>query len=144
MFFNRQTAALFFPVILLFVLLLRFALLGGTPGGGRYHLRTEMPAAFFQVDTNSKRLSLDERIAWAYWEAAVMEVQWKYGYYHPLPPDPPAEFQIDATALGPDAADPATRMLYWHRLQRIWYLSETWQRDSEWEFGWLGNHRASK
>jgi hypothetical protein len=144
MFFNRQTAALFFPIILLFVLLLRFALLGGSHDEGRYHLRTEMPAAFFQVDTNSKRPSLDERIAWAYWETAVMEVQWKYGYYHPLPPDPPAEFRIDATALGPDAADPATRMLYWHRLQRIWYLSETWQRDSGWEFGWLGDWRASK
>jgi hypothetical protein len=144
MFFNRQTAALFFPIILLFVLLLRFALLGGSQDKGRYHLRTEMPAAFFQVDTKSKKPSLDERIAWAYWETAVMEVQWKYGYYYPLPPDPPAEFQIDATALGPEAADPATRMLYWHRLRRIWYLSETWQRDSGWGFSWLGDHRASR
>jgi hypothetical protein len=141
MFFHRQTDVLFIPIILLFLL---FVFVGGSHREGRYHLRTEMPAAFFQVDTNAKRPSIEERIAWAYWETAVMEIQWKYGYYHPLPSDPPAEFQIDARALGPEAADPATRMLYWHRLQRIWYLSETWQRDSGSEFSWLGDRRTSR
>jgi hypothetical protein len=141
MFFDRQTEVLLIPIILIFVL---FVFIGNSHRDGRYHLRTEMPAAFFPVDTNAKRPSLDERIAWAYWETAVMEVQWKYGYYHPLPSDPPAEFQIDATALGPEAADPATRMLYWHRLQRIWYLSETWQRDSGSGFSWLGGRRTSR
>jgi hypothetical protein len=102
-----------------------------------------MPAAFFQQDKKSERQSLDQKIAWAYWESALMNVQWKFPYSHLLPVDPPAEFQVDAKALGPMASDPATRMLYWRRLQRVWYLPETWQKDYGWDFSWLGDPMTS-
>lgn len=102
----------------------------------KYRLRTDMPAAFFQQEKSSKP-SLEQRIAWSYWEAAVMNVQWQYPHSHPLPMNPPTEFQIDAAALGPGASDPATRLLYWHRLQEIWYLPDTWEKVYAWDFTWL-------
>jgi hypothetical protein len=130
MFIPRKTDFLILPILFGFIL---FA----SSYHGKFHLRPEMPAGFYQQDRSSRRPSLDEKIAWAYWETAVMDVQWKYGYAHPLPPDPPEDFQIDAKALGPTASDPATRMLYWHRLQQVWYLPETWSEDYGWDLGWL-------
>jgi|ERR1041385_2517049 len=132
MFFRHHTDKLVVPII---VALLVFA----TSYRGKYHLRSEMPTVFFENDGKPDKLSLERKIAWAYWESALLNIQWRYPYSHPLPIDPPAEFQIDAKALGPNATDPATRLLYWHRLQRIWYLPETWEKDYGWDFSWV-NH----
>ncbi len=136
MFFRHHTDKLLIPVGLVIVLFV-------TSYRAKYHLRSEMPPAFFEQDQQSRKPSLDQKIAWAYWESALMNVQWKYPYSHPLPLDPPAEFQVDAKALGPMASDPATRMLYWHHLQRVWYLPETWQKDYGWDFSWLGDPMTS-
>jgi hypothetical protein len=132
MFFRHQTDKLLIPFGLVIVLFV-------TSYRAKYHLRSEMPTAFFEQDQQPRKPLLDQKIAWAYWESALMNVQWKYPYSHPLPPDPPAEFQVDAKALGPTASDPGTRMLYWRRLQRVWYMPETWQKDYGWDFSWLGD-----
>jgi hypothetical protein len=132
MFYRHHTDKLLIPFVLVIVL---FA----TSYRAKYHLRSEMPAGFFEQGEPMRKPSLEQKIAWAYWESAVMNVQWKYPYSHALPPDPPAEFQVDAKALGPAAFDPATRTLYWRHLQRVWYLPESWERNYEWDFSWLGS-----
>jgi hypothetical protein len=132
MFFRRNTDKLVIPLIFL-------AVLGFLSYRPKYHLRTEMPPRFFPEETASGKPSLDQKIAWAYWESAQMNVQWKYGYGIPLPPDPPQEFQIQAKALGPGASDPTMRLLYWHRLRQVWGLPETWQKDYQFDLSWASN-----
>ena len=136
MFIPRHTDKLIIPFI---VVILLFA----SSYRAKYHLRTEMPQAFFAEDTHAQKPSLEEKIAWAYWESAVMDVQWKYPYSHPLPTDPPAEFRVDASALGSKASDAATRELYWRQLHRVWYEPDTWQKDYGWDFGWISDPATS-
>ncbi len=134
MFFRSHLDKLVYPVIAVVLLLL----VSYRP---KYHLRTEMPPGFFSEANSapSQKRGLEQRIASAYWESAQMDVQWKYPYSHPLPPDPPPEFKIDAPALGPAASDPATRALYWHRLQQVWYLREAWNKEYEWDWNWASD-----
>jgi hypothetical protein len=82
---------------------------------------------------------LDQKIAWAYWESARMDIQWKYPHGQTLPPDPPQEFRVDAKALGPGATDPATRQLYWRRLRSVWYTPETWERKYVFDMNWASD-----
>src|SRR5579863_9550290 len=71
-----------------------------------FRLRSDMPTEFFDGThiTHEKRIS-EQKIAQAYWDCAVKEVQWKYGYAHRLPDDPPAEFRLSAADVGPIAKD---------------------------------------
>ena len=102
-----------------------------------YRLRNDMPPAFFKAAaTEAAKPSLDERIAWGYWESAVMDVQWRYSRVQPLPAEPPAEFHLNAQALGPTASDPATRLMYWKRLQQVWLEPSTWAQRYEWNWTW--------
>ena len=134
MFFRSHLDKLVYPVIAVVLLVI----ISYRP---TYHLRAEMPPGFFSAakSTAGKQGGLEQRIAWAYWESAQMDVQWKYPYRHPLPPEPPPEFRIDAQALGPAASDPASRALYWHRLQDVWYLPEAWEKEYEWNWGWASD-----
>jgi hypothetical protein len=136
MFITRRTDKLIIPFILVIAL---FA----SSYRAKYHLRTEMPSGFFERENKSQKPSLEQKIAWAYWESAVMDVQWKYPYSHSLPTDPPAEFRVDASALGPKASDPATRDLYWRQLQRVWNEPDTWKKDYGWDFSWVSDPVAS-
>jgi hypothetical protein len=135
MFFRHHSDKVIFPIIFVIAL---FA----SSYQGKYHLKTAMPAFFLGEDLASKP-SLEEKIARAYWKSAQMEVQWRYPYSHPLPPDPPAEFHVDAQALRPTASDPATRLYYWRRLQRVWYSPEIWQKDYGWDFSWISDPLAA-
>jgi hypothetical protein len=139
MFFRHHTDKLIFPIIGLVLLVT----ISYRP---THHLRNEMPAAFFPTAANSKAGQThgpEEKIAWAYWESAQMDIQWKYSYQHPLPEDPPPEFRVNAQALGPAASDPSIRLLYWRRLQQVWYLPEAWKSEYEWDFGWLSDPAAA-
>lgn len=136
MFIPRKTDILALPILLGFVLV-------ASSYQAKHHLRPEMPDGFFRPGQNSKNPALDQRIASAYWETVVMDVQWKYGYAYPLPADPPEEFRINAQALEPEASDQAIRMLYWHRLQQIWYTPEIWDERYSWDFGWLSGPAVS-
>lgn len=130
MFLRRNTDKLILPMLAVIALVA----LSYRP---KYHLRSDMPQAFYPQDSRGSQASLNEKIAWAYWENAQMDIQWKYGHGRPLPADPPAEFQISAKALGPTAADPATRLLYWRRLQQVWILPETWDKKYELDWRWM-------
>src|SRR6266536_1550851 len=136
MFIQRHTDKLIIPFIL-------FIALFATSYRAKYHLRPEMPSGFFEEENKSQKPSLEQKIAWAYWESALMDVQWKYQRSHPLPMNPPAEFRVEASALGPKASDSATRELYWRHLQRVWYEPDTWQKDYGWDFGWVSDPAAS-
>ena len=136
MFVRNHTDKLLIPIAALILLVV----ISYRP---KYHLQSEMPSGFFHQEQKSSKPSLDQKIAWAYWENAQMNIQWRYVYGHPLPVDPPPEFQVDAKALGPAASDPGTRMMYWHRLEQVWPLPETWAKDYEWDFGWLGDPAVS-
>ena len=135
MFFRHSFDKLIYPVVAL-------ALLAAVSYRPKYHLRPDMPPEFFRPAASSStkgKPSLDQKIAWAYWESALMNIQWKYPHGKTLPPDPPYEFRIDAQALGPLAADPTTRQVYWHRLQDVWYTPETWQKQYEWDWNWASD-----
>jgi hypothetical protein len=136
MFFPRNRDKIIFPVVLVIALF-------GSSYRGKYHLRSEMPAAFFGEDLPSKNASFEEKIANAYWKSTQMNIQWRYPYSSPLPPDPPAVFQIDAPDLEPAASDPAIRLLYWQHLQRVWYSPEIWHKDYGWDFSWISDPLAS-
>jgi hypothetical protein len=136
MFFRRGTDKIIIPIIIGVVLI-------ASSYKGKYHLKTEMPAVFSEDDLASKKSSLDQKIADAYWRSARTEVQWRYPYASPLPPDPPAVFQVDERTLGEAASDPATRLFYWHRLQKVWYSPEIWQKEYGWDFSWIGDPLAA-
>jgi|SRR5579864_261110 len=135
MFFRRHTDKLLIPIILAIVFV-------ASSYRSKYHLRPEMPPAFF-AEKGTPASALEKKVAQAYWKTARSEIQWRYGYGHPLPTDPPGEFQIDSRELSPAASDPTTRLLYWHRLQQVWYLPETWYKDYGWDFAWVGDPLAS-
>lgn len=135
MFFRHSYDKLLYPL----VLLVGLAAVSYRP---KYHLRGDMPPEFLPTTATAQsaaKRSVDQKIAWAYWESAQMDIQWKYPHGKTLPVDPPAEFRIDARALGVDAADPAMRQLYWRRLQQVWYMPETWEKQYEWDWSWAGD-----
>jgi hypothetical protein len=136
MFFRHHSDKIILPIIFVIVL---FA----SSYRGKYHLKSDMPAAFFGENLPSKKTSLDEKIARAYWKSAQMNIQWRYPYSSPLPPDPPAIFQVNAPDLEPSASNPATRLLYWQHLQRVWYSPEIWQKDYAWDFSWISDPLAA-
>ncbi|MBV9183373.1 MAG: hypothetical protein JO356_18890 [Acidobacteria bacterium] len=131
MFFPHTFDKLIYPAVVL-------GLLIAVSYHPRYHLRRDMPPGFYEpsptITAAQKRL--EERVAWAYWESALMDVQWKYPHGHPLPYDPPPEFQVNALALEPVASDPVTRQVYWRRLQHVWYDPDTWAEDYDWDWEW--------
>jgi hypothetical protein len=101
-----------------------------------FRLRPEMPVEFFdRKHMEAKRLASEERVARAYWNCAVEQVQWKYGYAHRLPDDPPAEFALSAAVLGPIANDQLVRRYYWRKLQATWIVTSMWK--SQWRFSFV-------
>ncbi len=135
MFFRHSYDKLLYPL----VLFIGLAAISYRP---KYHLRGDMPPEFFPTSAttqNAAKRAVEQKIAWAYWESAQMDIQWKYPHGKTLPADPPEEFRIDARALGEEAGDPATRQLFWRRLQQVWYVPETWQKQYEWDWSWASD-----
>jgi hypothetical protein len=101
----------------------------------RFRLRTALPREFIDESSSwpaEKRVS-EEKVARAYWNCAVTQIQWKYGYGHRLPQDLPPEFAVSTEELGPTAGDPATRARYWRKLQQVWYLPSIWEKAYGWD-----------
>ncbi len=98
-----------------------------------YRLQPEMPTEFFGGSnlTPKKRIE-EQKIAAAYWESAVQQVQWKYGYASRLPNDPPADFSISASEFGAVARDEAVRHRYWLQLRTTWNVSNAWKTQYQW------------
>jgi hypothetical protein len=133
MFFRHSADKLIYPVIFVIVLVL----VSYRP---EYRLRPDMPHDFFAADAPcGPKRPVEQKVACAYWDSAQMNIQFKYPHAHPLPVDLPAEFSIDAPALGPVASTLATRELYWHRLQQVWYEPDTWKESYEWNWNWASD-----
>lgn len=96
-----------------------------------YRLRPDMPVEFFDPSTIAPGKRAHERaIADAYWRCAVTDIQWRYGYAHRLPEQPPYEFSIGA---GQGALEnPAVRLRYWQKLRATWGISSAWRERWEW------------
>ena len=124
----------------------------------RFRLRTEMPPEFVDLSAdpppahppkrNGAKTGLmkvpvtqvdEAKIARVYWDCLVDDVQWRYGYGHSLPNDPPAEFNVGMAEKNPGDEDAATRLRYWHRAQRFWYIRSAWSAKYEWNFDWTTN-----
>ena len=133
MFFRHSYDKLIYPILGLVLLVL----ISYRPA---YHLRPDMPQGFFAADAPcGPKRPVEQKIACAYWDSAQMNIQFKYPHTHPLPQDVPPEFIVNAPALGTAVSSPATRELYWHRLQQIWYLPDTWKETYEWNWTWLSD-----
>jgi hypothetical protein len=97
-----------------------------------FRLREKMPVQFFdpmQVPANKR--AAEEKLAKAYWECAVKQIQWKYGYAHRLPLEAPAGFSVKAVQSGGNVEDPRARARYWEKLRTTWTDSSIWEKQFE-------------
>jgi hypothetical protein len=117
-------------VIIIALVLAAFAYGASRP---EYRLQTDMPVEFFDGSRlpPAKRVP-EEKIAKAYWNCAVKQVQWRYGYASRLPDDPPAEFSVSASEVGTIAKDDAVRRHYWQQLRASWNVSSAWRTEYQW------------
>jgi hypothetical protein len=102
-----------------------------------FRLRPEMPREFVDAKGALTQRSEEERIARAYWDCAMLRVQWKFARWQHLPEEPPREFVIASPNLGGPALDASSRIRYWRRLQSVWYMPSSWHKTYEWDFNWL-------
>jgi hypothetical protein len=95
-----------------------------------FRLRADMPPEFFESSSVPvQRRHAEQLIAKAYWDCAVKQIQWKYGYAHRLPEEPPQEFSV---APGRQGSEGAEREFYWRRLRSAWGNSSAWEKKYEW------------
>jgi hypothetical protein len=98
-----------------------------------FRLRSAMPAEFFDASrVPAEKRAAAEKIANAYWKCAVTQIQWRYGYAHRLPDEPPAEFSITTAEAGSAANDSVLRARYWQKLHEVWGVSAVWHEQYEW------------
>jgi hypothetical protein len=120
-----------FDIIIVIALVLAAIAYGASRS--EFRLRPDMPVEFFDGSRlpPPKRAS-EEKIARAYWNCAVKQVQWKYGYASRLPDDPPPEFSVSLSEVGPVAKDDAVRRHYWLQLRAIWSVPSVWKDQLGW------------
>ena len=106
----------------------------------RMELVSTPPVEFLQArpEWDAKRREAEARLARAYWDCAIVTLQWKYPYGIPLPENPPAEFQVDVRVFA-DAMKlaPQSRNRYWQRLGEVWRLRQSWHEVRVWDFDWF-------
>jgi hypothetical protein len=87
---------------------------------------------------NAKRRAHEEEVALAYWQEAVDNLQEKYPFGSELPPDPPADFQVDSKYAPPGGAKALaeTRDYYWERLRTSWTQRQCWVESQEPDTTW--------
>jgi len=107
-----------------------------------YRLRPDMPVEFFDPSSvPAGKRSQERAIADAYWRCAVTQIQWRYGYAHRLPEQPPSEFSIGNTQGAPE--NPAVRLRSWQKLRATWGISSAWKEQWEWNTISLGDSLRS-
>jgi hypothetical protein len=107
-------------------------------------LQAEPPAAFFDENPhwNAKQRVREDKLALAYWDVAVRDIETKYGFGTTLPTDPPDSFKVEekgqtGTTL---RVDSAARARYWEKLREVWPRPDSWERISDWNLDWIHNH----
>jgi hypothetical protein len=115
------------------IVLLVLAALSYASFTSEFRLEEKMPSEFFDgSNLPPAKRAAEEKIAKAYWDVAVKQVQWKYGYASRLPEDPPPEFGILLSEVGPVAKDEAVRRHYWQQLRATWHVSSAWKTQYVW------------
>lgn len=95
-----------------------------------YRLPEKMPREFFDpASVPAKKRATEEAIAKAYWDCAVKQIQWQYGYAHRLPEQAPPDFAMSRKLMGAD--DPVVRDHYWRKLRAAWTVSSVWEEEYE-------------
>jgi hypothetical protein len=98
-----------------------------------YRLQPRMPREFFDsLAVPAAKRASERRIAAAYWDCAVKQIQWKYGYASRLPDEPPPEFSVSPTEIGSAAQDADIRGRYWLQLRKTWNMSSAWKTEYQW------------
>ena len=98
-----------------------------------YRLQSSMPLEFFDpTQVPAAKRAAEEKIAAAYWNCAITQVQWKYGYASRLPDAPAPEFGLSVNEVGPVAKDETVRRHYWAQLRSTWYVSSAWRTEYAW------------
>jgi hypothetical protein len=128
MLFSRKTVTLMFMAAVLGIV--AYASFQPT-----LKLKSEMPGAFINESSSwsPQKRTQEEKIARAYWQCALNSVQWNYGFGHRLPDDPPPEFLVTEKDVGTAASDVGSRDRYWHNLQRVWNLPNSWEESYGWD-----------
>jgi hypothetical protein len=129
MLFSRKTVTLMFMAAVLGIV--AYASFQPT-----LKLKSEMPGAFINESSSwsPQKRTQEEKIARAYWQCALNSVQWNYGFGHRLPDDPPPEFLVTEKDVGTAASDVGSRDRYWHNLQRVWNLPNSWEESYGWDW----------
>jgi len=132
MLFVRQKSDKLLILVLLAGL---FAFLSYRP---KFQINKQVPVEFLSSSEPEPRArtAAEERMAKAYWDCVVNNIQWKYNYGSRLPQDAPPEFIVIRSDLGANAADGETRARYWRKLQQVWYLPSTWKKEYVWDASW--------
>ena len=122
--------------ILIIVLILAgiFCFLSYRP---RSRISAQMPVEFLDVSNSENRQQriAEEKLAKAYWDCVVNTIQWEYTYGYRLPSSPPPEFTVTRGDV-PAGSDLAARTRYWQKLQQVWNIPTTWQKQYEWDTAW--------
>ncbi len=107
----------------------------------RFQLRPVMPTEFIDAPlaASPQAQSIESKIARAYWNCLVHDIQWKYGYGYSLPSDPPADFTLNRAGADAIPEDVAVRIRYWRKAQHVWNLPNAWQKAYQWDFHWTSN-----
>ena len=106
-------------------------------------LKITPPDAFFdeyyRVAERGTLHAAEQKLAHAYWECALQQVQREYPSNADLPNSPPPEFKVDVKqlALGRFKEDADTRLGYWQRLRAVWASPGTWDKSYEWNTEWV-------
>jgi hypothetical protein len=117
----------------LYIIVLVLVVIAFSSYRSEFRLQPDMPIEFFDsARVPRAKRAAEEKIAKAYWSCAVKQVQWKYGYAQRLPDDPPPEFSLSASEVGPLANDETVRRYYWRQLRTTWNVSSVWKTQYDW------------
>jgi len=102
-------------------------------------LSADPPPSFYDYNRawDRQERQQEKRVAQAYWQVAVRQIQTYYSPNRPLPLDPPPQFQIAEAARSLEADMVASRVHYWYRLRDVWNQSETWNVSYGWNTDWV-------
>jgi hypothetical protein len=104
-------------------------------------LRSDPPSEFFDERQDGDRMGADaeDRLARAYWQSAIRDVQPRHRFGTNLPDEPPQEFKAEGvgTPGGNAGNDADTRSRYWRRLRQVWPQPQSWEKSYVWDTGWI-------
>ena len=116
-----------------------------TPPPVKLQLKAEVPSDFVEQDPtwDATRRVLEEKVAGAYWQVAVLRLQETYPFGSELPADPPDAFQVDKELAPTGGAEALaeTRDLYWEKLRVAWAQRENWVESHEENTSWTSRLR---